>query len=116
MNMHQHWALRTPSWRGAHLAMVDVTNGACSSQLQLFVNDEANAVPILTWGFDRSKIVASPRIPFASLPSTCSTGLTPLCCRTASRLVRSMGANERVMTTILTHLALKPEHDNEGMG
>ena len=72
-------------------------------------------VPILTWGFDRSKTVASPRIPFASLPKTCCIGLTPFCCRRASRLVRSIGANERVTTTILSHLTRTPEVDSEGM-
>lgn len=108
---HQYWHCELQaSNECAHLAMIDVTNGACSNQLQLSFYCSLDVVPMLTWGFDRSKTVARPRIPFASLPKTCCTGLPPLCCRTASRLVRSNGANERVMTTILSHFTQTPEN------
>lgn len=93
--------------------MINVPDGACSDQFQLFVEHNADILPILTWGFERSKTVASPRIPLASFQKTCCTGLTPLCCRRASRLVRNIGANDRVTTTILLTPARTPEHDEE---
>ena len=59
-------------------------------------------IPIFTWGFDRSKTVASPLTPFWSLPKICWIGLTPLCCRNASRAVRNSGATEREKEGIVT--------------
>ena len=76
------------------------------------VDRSTKRIPILTWGLVRSKTVASPRNPLVSLPNTCCTGLTPLCCHRASRLVRSIGVNERVMTTILSHLPLTTNHND----
>lgn len=67
-------------------------------------------IPILTWGFERSNTVASPRTPLGSLTKTCCTGLTPRCCRSASRVVRRNGASDRVKVAMLVHVYTTPEN------
>ncbi len=65
-------------------------------------------IPILTWGFERSNTVASPRTPLGSLAKTFCTGLTPRCCRSASRVVRRNGASDRVSVAMLAHVDTTP--------
>lgn len=59
------------------------------------------ALPIFTWGFVRSKTVASPRMLAGSWPKTCCKGLV-LCCLTASPVVRKKGRNDLAKAAILT--------------
>lgn len=57
---------------------------------------------MLTWGFERSKTVASPRALAGSLPKTCCRGWLHVCCRIASPVVRRKGRSDLAKTAILT--------------
>lgn len=55
---------------------------------------------MLTWGFVRSKTVASPRILAGSLLKACSKGLLLLCRRMARPVVRKKGRNDLATAAI----------------
>jgi hypothetical protein len=90
------------------LAVIDVTNCTCTSKHKpISWLDEY--IPILTWGFVRSKAVAYVRAAFKTIAPffrrrACCKGLTELPCCRADRAVRRKGVTVRANAGMINEL------------